>query len=81
MPARRGKDYISGLKNSEKEREVWLEGERITNLTVHHAFKNTVESLAHLYDMQYDPAYDGRLTYTSDSGEPLGLSFLMPKSL
>jgi 4-hydroxyphenylacetate 3-monooxygenase oxygenase component len=81
MPARNGKHYIARLKESEKDREVWLEGERITNLTGHQAFKNTVESLAHLYDMQHDPAFEGRLTYQLDSGECAGLSFLMPRSI
>ena len=81
MPARSGEDYVARLRETEKEREVWLEGERITDLTRHQAFKNTVESLAHLYDMQHDPAYKTKLTYRLDSGESAGLSFLMPRTI
>ena len=49
MPARTGKDYILGLK--ERPPEVWIDGERVTDVTTHPAFKNGVKSIAALYDM------------------------------
>ena len=33
MPARTGQEYISGLK--ERPREVWLDGERVKDVTTH----------------------------------------------
>jgi 4-hydroxyphenylacetate 3-monooxygenase len=80
MPARTGKEYIAGLK--ERPREVWICGERVDDVTGHPAFHNGVRSVAALYDMQHDPALRGEMTYASPStGQPVGLSFLMPHSI
>ena len=79
MPARTGEQYISGLK--ERPREVWISGERVDDVTTHPAFRNGVKSIAALYDMQHDPALRDEMTYTSpSSGQPVGLSFLIPHS-
>ena len=53
MPARTGQEYISGLK--ERPREVWLNGERVKDVTTHPGLRNGVRSVAALYDMQHDP--------------------------
>jgi len=80
MPARTGKQFIEGLRS--RPRDVWLRGERIADPTVHPAFKRPIERLAHLYDMQHDPAYSGVLTYTSpSSGQQVGTAFMAPTSL
>ncbi len=36
MPARRGQDYLKGLQ--EQEREIWLGGERVKDVTTHHLY-------------------------------------------
>ena len=80
MPARTGKDYILGLK--ERPPEVWIDGERVTDVTTHPAFKNGVKSIAALYDMQHDPALLEEMTYPSPTtGQPVGLSFLIPETI
>src|SRR5215470_5578939 len=80
MPARTGEDYIKGLK--EHPREVWIDGERVEDVTTHPALRNGVRSVAALYDMQHDPALREEMTYTSPTtGHPVGLSFLMPQSV
>jgi 4-hydroxyphenylacetate 3-monooxygenase len=80
MPARTGQEYIAGLK--ERPREVWICGERVKDVTTHPALRNGVKSVAALYDMQHDPALREEMTYPSPTtGQPVGLSFLIPRSI
>ena len=77
MPARTGQDYINGLK--EHPREVWIDGERVEDVTTHPALRNGVKSVAALYDMQHDPELREEMTYASPTtGDPVGLSFMIP---
>ena len=79
MPARTGQQYIDGLANNPAE--VWIRGEKVADVTTHPAFQNGVRSLAALYDMQHDPATKDDMTFESpSSGEPVGLSFIIPKT-
>jgi 4-hydroxyphenylacetate 3-monooxygenase len=78
MPARNGQQYLNGLRDG---REVWIEGERVADVTEHPALCNGAHSVARLYDLQHDPHWAEALTYYSpSSGEPVGLSFLTPRS-
>ena len=80
MSARTGEAYITGLQ--EHPREVWIDGEQVQDVTTHPALRNGVRSVAALYDMQHDPALREEMTYTSPTtGQPVGLSFLMPQSV
>ena len=54
MPARTGEAYMKGLQ--EHPREVWIDGERVEDVTTHPALRHGVRSVAALYDMQHDPA-------------------------
>src|SRR5947207_2195628 len=77
MPARTGQQYISGLR--EQEREVWLGGERVRDVTTHKGLAGGVRAIAGLYDMQHDAALRPVMTYPSPtSGEPVGRSFDNP---
>ena len=79
MPARTGKQYLTGLK--EQEREVWLGGERVRDVTTHKGLAGGARAVAHLYDMQHDPALREVMTFPSPStGEPVGRSFDMPRT-
>jgi 4-hydroxyphenylacetate 3-monooxygenase len=80
MPARTGQDYIKGLQ--EQPREVWIDGHRIADVTTHPALCHGVRSIAALYDLQHDANLRDEMTYRSPaSGDPVGLSFIVPKSL
>ena len=80
MPARTGKEYITGLKD--RPREVWLNGERVKDVTEHPALRNGVRSVAALYDLQHDPSLREEMTFASPTtGEPVGLSFLVPRTI
>jgi 4-hydroxyphenylacetate 3-monooxygenase len=79
MAARTGTEYVKGLQ--EQEREIWLRGERVKDVTTHPGLANGVRAIASLYDLQHDPALRDDMTYVSPtSGERLGLSFVIPRT-
>jgi 4-hydroxyphenylacetate 3-monooxygenase len=79
MPARTGREYLKGLQ--EQEREVWLGGERVTDVTTHPGLRNGAQAIAALYDMQHDPDLGHAMTYVSpSSGDRVGLSFIVPRT-
>ncbi len=79
MPARTGRQYLTGLK--EQERQVWLGGERVNDVTTHPGLAGGARAIASLYDMQSDPKYRDAMTYISPTtGDRVGLSFIMPRT-
>ncbi len=52
MPAKTGKEYIERLKKAKNN--VYIGGERVEDVTEHPAFKNVVQSMAKLYDIQHE---------------------------
>ena len=79
MPARTGTEYLKGLQ--EQEREIWLRGERIKDVTTHPGLANGARAIAALYDLQYDPALRDEMTYASPTGSGrVGLSFIIPRT-
>jgi len=80
MGARTGQDYLRALNSY--PREIWISGEKLSNgLRTHPAFRAMAHSMAHLYDVQNDPALSEQMTYVSPtSGEKVGMSFLQPRS-
>ena len=80
MPARTGKEYISGLR--ERSPDVYISGECVKDVTTHPALRNGVHTLAGLYDMQHAPALRDEMTYISPTtGDRVGLSFITPQSM
>jgi 4-hydroxyphenylacetate 3-monooxygenase len=79
MGARTGAEYLQGLRA--QEREVWLRGERVKDVTTHPGLANGARSVAALYDMQHDPALRDEMTYVSPtSGARVGMSFIVPRT-
>jgi 4-hydroxyphenylacetate 3-monooxygenase len=79
MAVRSGAEYLAGLRDS---REVWFAGERVGDVTAHPLLGRAARSVAELYDLQRDPAYQDRLTYPSpSSGELVSLAFIQPRSV
>ena len=80
MPARTGAEYIKGLQ--EHPREVWIDGERVEDVTTHPGLRNGVLSVAALYDMQHDPVMREEMTFSSPStGDSVGLSYVIPHTM
>ncbi len=80
MGIRTGDQYREALRDS---REIWLEGERIADVTTDPRTRNTVDMIAELYDLQHRPELVDVLTYVPDDaadGQRCGLSFLEPRN-
>ena len=79
MPARTGEEYLRGLR--EQERQVWMRGERVKDVTTHPGLGRGARAVAALYDMQHDPGRGDEMTYVSpSSGDRVGLSFIIPRT-
>ncbi len=79
MPARTGQQYLTGLR--EQQREVWFRGERVKDVTTHPGLARGAAAIASLYDQQCDPEQRAHMTYASPrTGDPLGLSFIIPRT-
>ena len=50
-----GEEYLESLRDG---REVWIDGEKVADVTEHPAFRNATRSVARLYDALHDPAND-----------------------
>src|SRR5579871_3385817 len=76
---RSGADYLEGLRNH--PRCVYVNGERVEDVTVHPAFAGTARTVAHLYDLARDPVLGKDLTVPSQvDGRPINASWLTPHS-
>jgi 4-hydroxyphenylacetate 3-monooxygenase len=60
-----GDEYLESLRDG---RNVWLNGERVKDVTTHPAFRNAARSLARLYDAMWDPATADVLTTPTSTG-------------
>ena len=79
MAVRSGRKFLEGLRDS---REIWLEGERVDDVTTHPHLKRMAETLAGLYDLQHDPATRDLMSFESPlTGNPISLSYLVPESV
>jgi 4-hydroxyphenylacetate 3-monooxygenase len=67
------------LEQVKDDREVYVGGERVTDVTTHRAFRNAAQSVALMYDITSDPAAADRLTYSED-GDRHNNIFMRPRS-
>jgi 4-hydroxyphenylacetate 3-monooxygenase len=79
MGARTGAEYLANLHD---EREIWIDGERVKDVTADPRIGRGVRSVAALYDLQLEPTKIDHMTYTSPtSGTKVGLSHIEPGSI
>lgn len=79
MGIRTGAQYIEGLKS--RKPEVWLGGKRIDDIINHPVFKQPIREIANLYDLQFDPIYQDKITHIcNETGERVSNAFLVPKT-
>lgn len=75
---RTGEEYIESLRDG---REVWYDGERVKDLTTHSAFRNTIRSIAHLYDLTHESGVRDKLTVESpDTGNRILRAYHIPRT-
>jgi len=60
-----GAEYVQSLRDG---RTVFINGERVNDVTSHPSFRNSVRSIARLYDSLHDPAKQDVLTTPTDTG-------------
>ena len=79
LGAMTGARYIESLKDG---REVWLDGEKVPDVTVHPALSGIVHELARIYDLQHSGEYREQMTFVSpDTGNRCSLSWLLPRTM
>jgi 4-hydroxyphenylacetate 3-monooxygenase len=73
-----GERYVASLRDG---REVWIDGERVGDVTVHPAFKLMIGELARVYDLQNSAEFRDEMTFVEpESGVRTSLSWLLPRS-
>ncbi|MBL4720457.1 MAG: 4-hydroxyphenylacetate 3-monooxygenase, oxygenase component [Alphaproteobacteria bacterium] len=76
MGIRTGDAYLAGLRD---DREIWIHGQRVDDVTTHPGMARGPRTLARFMDKQFDPALSDLITYEED-GERIAMSFLPPKT-
>ena len=78
MAIRTGKQFLEGIRDG---REIWLEGERVEDVTTHPKLSRMAHTLAGIYDLQTSTEHQGLMTFKSPStGEPAARSYMIPES-
>lgn len=73
---RQGDDYLAALNDG---REIYLDGERVPDVSSHPAFTPVARTVAELYDLAADPLND--MTYTAaETGREANRVFCIPRS-
>ncbi|SDV46363.1 4-hydroxyphenylacetate 3-monooxygenase, oxygenase component [Chitinasiproducens palmae] len=60
-----GEEFLASLRD---DREVYIYGDRVKDVTTHPAFRNAAASIAKLYDALHDPASKDDLCWATDTG-------------
>ena len=77
MGARTGAEFLDGLRKT--RREIWVDGEKVADVTAHPKLRGGAESIAAIYDRQHD--YAGECLYAAPpSGELTNVSHMIPRS-
>jgi 4-hydroxyphenylacetate 3-monooxygenase len=75
---RSGSDYLKSLKDG---RQIFLDGDKIADVTTHPALRGAARSFAKLYDIAAAPEMRERMTFTSPkTGEPVLRAYQIPRS-
>ncbi len=73
---RTGDEYRESLNDG---REIWMDGERVEDVTTHPAFKPIVDIRARIYDMAHEEATRDIMSYVdADTNEPNCVGYKLP---
>jgi 4-hydroxyphenylacetate 3-monooxygenase len=72
-----GADHLRSLRDG---REIWIDGERVADVTAHPAFRNACAAAASLYDFQAQPENLEWMTFSSEGGRRINRAWQIPKS-
>src|SRR5262249_45189227 len=77
-PLRTGAEYLRSLKDG---RQVFVDGERVDDVTTHPAFAAAARSIARPFDIAAAPEHPRPMTFPSPAtGEPVLRAYQIPKS-
>ena len=74
---RTGQQYQDLIRDG---RQVWINGERVKDVTVHLIFRPLVNVRGRIYDMQHDPRFAHALSYCSEAGEVCAVALKLPRT-
>src|SRR5215217_7552515 len=75
---RNGDDYRDSIRDG---REVWINGERVSDVPTHPMFKPVVDIRARIYDLAHEPATrEVMTTVDPDSGELCAVGLTLPRT-
>ncbi len=78
MGIRTGEEVLAGMRDG---RAIYIDGERVADVTRDPRFAGGARTLASLYDLQHRPELQDELTYRSPTtGDRVGLSYIEPKT-
>ncbi|GLY11881.1 MULTISPECIES: 4-hydroxyphenylacetate 3-hydroxylase family protein [Bacillus] len=72
-----GKQYRESLNDG---REIYIDGEKVTNVAEHPSFKPIIDVKARMYDMAHEAQYKDILTTTLEDGEVVSRAYKTPKT-
>jgi 4-hydroxyphenylacetate 3-monooxygenase len=75
--ARTGEQYLEGLNAG--EREIWLDGEKVTHPLEHPDLSAAARSMARIFDLQHEHAAE-MLAPSPDDGRLVNVTHLIPRS-
>ena len=79
LGAMTGSRYLASLKDG---RDVWLDGQKVDDVTTHPAFTGMVHELARIYDLQHTDDYRDQMTFVAaETGTRCSISWLLPTSM
>src|SRR5689334_22508510 len=78
MGARTGEQFLQGLRST--KRQLWLEGERVDDVTTHPALAGGAQTLAGVFD-RVRTFSEECLVPDPETGEPLNVGHLIPRSI
>jgi 4-hydroxyphenylacetate 3-monooxygenase len=73
---RTGQEYLASIQD---DRELYVDGKQVENVTSDPAFAPIASTVASLFDLAADPASD--MTTTAGGGEPVNRVYLAPRSM
>lgn len=73
---RNGKDYLADLRD---DRDVWVHGEKVSDVTSHPGIARGAHTLAGYLDRQFEDEYRDRVTF-EENGNRYATSHMIPKS-
>ena len=76
MSLRTGAEFLESLRD---DREVWLRGRRVSDVTRESGLDRGLQTLASFLDRQHDPSLRDLLSF-EEGGERFAMSFLIPRT-